>query len=142
MTISGNTSHRCDLLCPVAHIMRGAPSFVDPESTLRAVTQAMVVQGDRVAVVLGPGGPSSIVTESDIVRVLAQRADPDTAWVADAASSELIAVSPTVTILEAIRQMAVKHIRHVPVTEKGEVVGLVVSEDVLDLIAAKSSDVE
>jgi signal-transduction protein with cAMP-binding, CBS, and nucleotidyltransferase domain len=141
MTISRKTSHRCDLLCPVAHIMRGAPSFVDPESTLRSVTQAMVAQGNGVAVVLGPKGPSSIVTESDIVRVLAQRADPDTTWVADVAS-DLIAVSPTVTVLEGIRQMAGKHIRHVPVTEKGEIVGLVVSEDVLDLIASKSSDVE
>ena len=139
MTSNGNTSHRCDLLCPVAHLMRGVPPFVDPESTLRTAAQAMVAQGMGVAVVLGPEGPSSIVTDRDIVSALAQRADPDTVWIADVASSDLIAVGPTTSVLEAIRRMASKRIRHIPVKENGEIVGLVVSEDIVHLVGAESS---
>ena len=53
------------------------------------------------------------MTERDIVRALAHQADPDTAWVAD------------------------EGIRYIPVKTKGEVVGLVAAEDILDLLAAK-----
>jgi len=138
MTSNRDTDHRCDLLCPVTHLMRGVPSFVDPESTLRTAAQAMVAQGDGVVVVLGPDGPSSIVTECDIVSALAQLADPDTFWVADAASADLIALEPTTSILEAIRRMTGEGIRHIPVKDQGAVVGLVVSEDILNLVGDKS----
>jgi signal-transduction protein with cAMP-binding, CBS, and nucleotidyltransferase domain len=102
----------------------------------------MVAQGDGVVLVLGPEGPASIVTERDIVRALAQEADPDTVWVADVATSDLITVEPTTTILEAIRHMASERVRHIPVKEKGEVVGFVASEDLVDLVAATSSSAQ
>src|ERR1019366_5173100 len=104
VTNDENATHRCDLLCPVAHLMRAVP-FVDPESTLRTAAQAMVAQGDGVAVVLGPEGPARIVTEHDIVCALAQQADPNTVWVADVAPSNLISAELTATILDVIRQM-------------------------------------
>jgi CBS domain-containing protein len=142
VTNNGSTFHRCDLLCPVAHLMHSVPAFVDRESTLRAASQTMVAQGNGAVVVLGPDGPASIVTERDIVVALAQEADPDTVWVADVASSDLITAEPTTTILEAIRHMASECVRHIPVKENGEVVGLVISEDLVDLVAATSSSAQ
>ena len=67
--------HVCDLLCPVRDLLRGAPSFVDPEDTLRVAAQAMAGQKTGAVIVLGPDGPTSIVTEQDIVRALADQAD-------------------------------------------------------------------
>ena len=119
--------------------MRAVPSFVDPESTLRAAAQVMVAQGNDVVVLLGPEGPSSVVTGRDIVRALAQQADPDTVWVADVASTDLIAVEPSASILDVIRHMAGEHLRQLPVNEKGQVVGLVVSEDIIGLLDAQTS---
>jgi signal-transduction protein with cAMP-binding, CBS, and nucleotidyltransferase domain len=138
VTSDRDTQHGCDLLCPVAHLMRGAPPFVDPEGTLRAAAQAMVGQWAGAAIVLGPDGPSSIVTERDIVRALADQADPDTVWVADVDSVDLVAIDPTTTVVEAIRQMARERIRHLPVKLNGEVVGLLVAEDILQLLGSSS----
>jgi signal-transduction protein with cAMP-binding, CBS, and nucleotidyltransferase domain len=118
--------------------MRGVPPFVDPESTLRSAAQAIVRQGDGAAVVLGPGGPASIVTEHDLVNALAQQADPDTVWVADVATSDLIAVELTTSNLDAVRHMVSQRVRHLPVKSNGEVVGLVVAEDILELLAFPS----
>jgi signal-transduction protein with cAMP-binding, CBS, and nucleotidyltransferase domain len=142
VTSNGNDLHRCDLLCPVAHPMHSVLAFVDPETTLRAASQTMVAQGNGAVVVLGPEGPTSIVTERDIVSALAQEADPDTVWVADVASSHLTTIEPTATILEAIRHMASERVRYVPVKDNGEVVGLVVSEDLVDLVAATSASTQ
>jgi len=129
-------SHGCDLLCPVAHLMGGVPPFVDPEETLRAAAQAMAGLQSGAAIVVGPDGPSRIVTERDIVRALADQADPDTVWAADVASIDLASIDPETTVAEAAGLMVKKHIRHVPVKSNGEVVGMIVAEDIVDLLGS------
>jgi signal-transduction protein with cAMP-binding, CBS, and nucleotidyltransferase domain len=136
VTSDSEGAHGCDLLCPVAHLMRGAPPFVDPEETLRAAAQAMAGFQTGAVILLGPDGPSRIVTERDIVRALADQADPDTVWAADVASIDLAAIDPDTTVAEAAGLMAKEHIRHVPVKSNGEVVGMVVAEDIVDLLGS------
>jgi signal-transduction protein with cAMP-binding, CBS, and nucleotidyltransferase domain len=136
VTSDSNRNHVCDLLCPVRHLMRGAPPFVDPEVTLRVAAQTMAGQKTGAVIVLGPDGPTSIVTERDIVRALADHADPDTVWAADAASGDLAAIDPGTTVAEAVELMAKIQIRHVPVKSNGEVMGMVVAEDILDLLGS------
>jgi len=121
--------------------MRGNPEFVDPESTLREAAQVIVAQGVGVAIVLGPKGPASIVSERDIVSALANQADPDTIWVADVASIDLVAIEDTTSIVEAIKCMASEHIGSIPVKRNGEVVGLVVVGDILELLATTTVSV-
>ncbi len=136
VTGESNGKHVCDLLCPIRHLMRGVPPFVDPEDTLRVTAQSMAGQKTGAAIVLGPDGPTSIVTERDIVRALANQADPDTVWAADVASSDLAVIDPDTTVAEAIEIMATKQIRQVPVKSNGEVTGMVVAEDILDLLGS------
>lgn len=116
--------------------MRGAPPFADPEDTLRVAAQTMAGQKTGAVIVLGPDGPTSVVTERDIVRALADQADPDTVWAADVASSDLAAVDPDTTVVEAVGLMAKREIRHVPVKSNGEVIGMVVAEDILELLGS------
>jgi CBS domain-containing protein len=136
-TSDGEALHSCDLLCPVAHLMRSVPPFVDPESTLRAAAQVMAEQRIGAVILLGPDGPSRIVTEHDVVNALAEQADPDTVWVADVASTDLTALDPDATVIEAMRLMGSKQIHHVPVKSNGTVVGMVVAEDVLELMGSR-----
>ena len=128
--------HVCDLLCPVRDLLRGTPSFVDPEDTLRVAAQAMAGRKTGAVIVLGPDGPTSIVTEQDIVRALADQADPDTVWAADVASRDLAAIDPDTSVVEAVHLMMEKQIRHVPVKSNGEVIGMVVAEDIFELLGA------
>ena len=136
MTTDSKGKHDCDLLCPVRHLMRGVPPFVDPEDTLRVAAQAMAGQKTGAVIILGPDGPTSIVTERDIVRALADQADPDTVWAADMASSDLAAIDPDTTVAEAVELMAKRQIRHVPVKSNGEVTGIVAAEDILNLLGS------
>jgi CBS domain-containing protein len=136
VTSDNKGKHVCDLLCPVRHLMRGAPPFADPEDTLRVAAQTMAGQKTGAVIVLGPDGPTSVVTERDIVRALADQADPDTVWAADVASSDLAAVDPDTTVVEAVGLMAKRQIRHVPVKSNGEVIGMVVAEDILELLGS------
>ena len=119
--------------------MRGVPAFVDPEDTLRVAVQTMAGQKTGAVIVLGPDGPTSIVTERDIVRALADQADPDTVWAADVASGDLAAIGPDTTVAEAVELMAKAQILHVPVKSNGEVVGMVVAGDILDLLGSAAS---
>ncbi|MGP0031472.1 MAG: cyclic nucleotide-binding/CBS domain-containing protein [Acidimicrobiales bacterium] len=128
---AGPAAHQCDLLCPVVHLMRTPTRFVDPESTLRAASHAMVEQGVGAVVVLGPQGPTSIVTEHDIVRALADGADPDSVWTADVASGPLATLASAATTADAVRLMVDDGIRTIPVTANDEVVGLVTVDDIL-----------
>jgi signal-transduction protein with cAMP-binding, CBS, and nucleotidyltransferase domain len=98
--------------------------------------QAMAGQKSGAVIVLGPDGPTSIVTERDVVRALADQADPDTVWAADVASSDLTAIDPDTTVAEAVGLMAATQIRHLPVKSNGEVVGMVVDEDILDVLGS------
>jgi CBS domain-containing protein len=136
VTSDSQGKHVCDLLCPVRHLMRGVPPFVDPEDTLRVAAQSMAGQKTGAVIVLGPDGPTSIVTEQDIVRALADQADPDTVWAADVASSDLAAIDPDTTVAEALELMARTQIRHIPVKSNGEVMGMVVAEDILDFLGS------
>ena len=117
--------------------MRRSPPFVDPESSLRATAQTLADQGAGAAVVLGPKGPASIVTERDVVAALADHADPDKTWAVDVASDCLVSVAPGASVADAVREMAALHIRHLPVRAGGEIVGVVAAEDVLHLLASK-----
>jgi len=136
MTSDSMEMHVCDLLCPVRHLLRGRPPFVDPENTLRASAQAMAEQKTGAVILLGPHGPTTILTEQDIVRALADQADPDTIWAVDVASSDLVSIDPETTVAETIELMAEAQIRHIPVKSNGEVLGIVVAEDVLGLLGS------
>jgi len=113
--------------------------FSDAEVTLRSLAGAMAAQGVGAVVVLGPDGPSMLVTEHDIVVALSHGADPDASWGADAASRELLTADPDDTILDAVRIMAAVNVRHLPVLAGTEVIGMVSARDVLRLLAFSSS---
>jgi len=125
--------HTCDLSCPVEHVMRGAPA-VDPEDSLRRTAHAMTVDKAAAAIVRGPETSTNIVTERDVVRALSDGADPDTIWASDVASTHLSSVVPTTTISDALRHMAEEGTRHIPVTEGGDVVGLIAVEDLVEVL--------
>jgi signal-transduction protein with cAMP-binding, CBS, and nucleotidyltransferase domain len=105
-----------------------------PKTPWRVTALSMAGQKTGAVIVLGPDGPTSIVTEQDIVKALTDQADPDTVWAADVASSDLAAIDPDTTVAEAVELMARTQIRHIPAKSNGEVMAMVVAEDILDLL--------
>jgi CBS domain-containing protein len=94
-------------------------------SVYDAVVQ-MVEKNVGALLVTEGGEVAGIVTERDYLRrvALEGRTDSETA-VGDIMSSPLVVVTPETTVDECMALMTDRRIRHVPVVEDGEVVGLV-----------------
>lgn len=127
------------LRCSVEQLMTSPGAFADTESPLRAAAQAMVSQGVGSLILLGPDGPSAIVTERDLVTALAEERDPDSTWAVEVASEDLVTLSPEESVQDAIEAMVSYGVHHLPVRSRGEVVGMISASNIL--AALGSSDV-
>jgi CBS domain-containing protein len=83
-----------------------------------------VVDGDRLV---------GVLTDRDIVlRVVREGRDPAATTVADVASRELETARPEQPLDEALRVMARRQVRRLPVLEGGRLVGILAQADVAD----------
>jgi CBS domain-containing protein len=79
-----------------------------------------------------------IVTDRDIVlRAVAERRDPQAVTIDEVASRELVTVDPEQDLDEALRLMAERQVRRLPVVEDGRLVGMLAQADVAIEAAGK-----
>jgi CBS domain-containing protein len=81
-----------------------------------------VMEGDRL---------EGVVSERDVVRAVAARVDPSDLWTADLMAAEPVSVDLDEPIAIAAELMLEEGVRHLPVTDGGELVGVVSIRDVL-----------
>lgn len=75
-------------------------------------------------------GRSGIVTETDLIRrVLAKGIDPALTIVDQIVSSPLLTIAPTRLMLDASHLMEENHIRHLCVSDKNDIVGIISMRD-------------
>jgi signal-transduction protein with cAMP-binding, CBS, and nucleotidyltransferase domain len=105
---------------------------VDADATVFDAAQRMIDANVGAMLVSVRGRISGIVTERDYLRrvTLEGRADRDTP-VREIMSSPLIVISPDTTIDECMALMTEQRIRHLPVAEHGDVVGVISIGDVV-----------
>lgn len=115
----------------VRDIMHGDVMTVGPEHTFAHASRVLREQGISSVVVVGPGGIAGIVTERDFVRLVADGLDPATTPLADRMTRRLVTVEPSADIAEAARLMREAGVRHLPVVDRGQLVGILSVRDVL-----------
>lgn len=109
---------------------------VAPHATLREAAQLVHKENIGALVVLPEdGAPLGIVTERDIVRALAEGAVPDEVWAGDVMSEDPRYATPGATIRTVVHEMLACGVRHLPVMDEGEIVGLVAARDALRVLA-------
>ena len=116
---------------------KGSDVFqIDADASVLEAVQLMVEMNVGSLLVSEGGEIAGIVTERDYLRrvTLEGRAERQTA-VREIMSSPLIVVTPETTVDECMALMTERRIRHVPVVEEGEIVGLV---SIGDLVKFKS----
>lgn len=85
-----------------------------------AISSVVVMEGDRLA---------GIVTERDLVNLVAEGGDPQTTKVADRMTTRLDTVGSRTDIAEAAEHMARLRIRHLPVVDEDRLVGIISIRD-------------
>jgi CBS domain-containing protein len=119
----------------IRDVMSRGPISVDEKLTLRSLSAVLSELDVGVVLVHDSEGAAYVVSERDIVRALSEGADPDEVWAADIGTSEVVIADADVTVLDAAETMASAGVRHLPVVEGSEIVGVVSMRDVLPLLA-------
>ena len=106
--------------------------FIDPEASVldtvkrlneKKIGALIVMDGDRLA---------GIFSERDFVRLMAERGvDCLHLRVGDVMTSQVYVVKPATTVDDCMALMSEKNIRHLPVMEGKEVLGIVSNRDVV-----------
>jgi CBS domain-containing protein len=115
----------------VADIMRTEVKTADAEDTFADVAKVMRSNGISSVVVLDTSAKlAGIVTERDIVNLVAAGGDPQTVKVVHGMTRRHLETCTSKTdITDAADQMVSMNIRHLPVVDKGKVVGIVSIRD-------------
>ena len=101
-----------------------------PTATVRGAALAMRERHVGAVLVTADGHLDGIFTERDMVnRVVAESRDPDRTTLAEVMTANPDTIAPTTTAIEALRLMNDGGYRHLPIVERGRVVGIVSRRD-------------
>ena len=78
-----------------------------------------------------------IISERDIVRLLAKSKSIDDLVASDIMTKDVVTVVPSVSSADLMKIMTEKKFRHLPITSKGELVGVVSIGDVVKRMLEK-----
>lgn len=111
---------------------------VSSDATVYDAIATMADKGVGALLVVAEGALLGIISERDYARkvILQGRSSTDTR-VQEIMTSSPITVTPEDTVEECMRIMTQRHVRHLPVLEKGKLVGIV---SIGDLVKAIISD--
>ena len=129
---------------PVSSILRYKGDTVWSIAPDAAVFQAVRVMAERsigALPVMVNGELVGILTERDYARKVAlqSRSSKDTA-VHEIMTAPVISVSPDQTVEECLRIMTVTRIRHLPVIDRGQVIGIVSIGDLVRKVVAAQGE--
>ena len=114
---------------------------ISPKDTVYRALQLMSENNVGSVVVSDGGRMVGIFTERDYCRkiILMGRSSLDTP-LDDIMTKKMITVHPEQTLEECLELMTKYHIRHLPVDEKGKLVGVVSMRDVMSTIISNKED--
>ncbi len=123
-----------DARSPVRLIMDRELVTVDDHITLRDLAKVLDAEVVGAALIPRDDGHFGIVSERDVVRALAEGADPDQVWVADVMTDDLVTAGPEEHIVAVAMRLVGANIRHVVVVEDQHPVGVVSGRDLLPIV--------
>ena len=113
---------------------------IEADATVLDAVKRMVEANVGSLLVRERGRVVGIVTERDYLRRVAlERRDDETTPVREAMTSPLVVVTPDTAIDECMAVMTDRRIRHLPVVEGGQVVGVVSIGDVVKYTSQQQS---
>lgn len=124
-----------DARSPIREVMSRGAISVDEKVTLRSLAAVLGELDIGAAIVARPDGSAGLVSERDLVRAIAEGAEPDEVWAADVMVVDLVLAEPEETVLDVAARMSAESVRHIAVVDRGKIVGVVSARDVLAVLA-------
>lgn len=116
----------------IGETMSTKPVSVHPDDTLIKVAMIMREHDVGSVLVKNNGDLCGILTEWDFVhKVAAKELDVAKTLVKDIMTKDLLTISPSMDIFDALRLMKDADIRHLPVIESEKLVGYITMKDIL-----------
>jgi CBS domain-containing protein len=126
---------------PISTITGDPVARVAADATVADVARALVT-ADVGAVVVGDDArPAALVSERDVVRVVAAGKNPGAVPAVEVASTKLVWCAGEATVDQVAVRMMDHYIRHVLVERDGALAGIVSARDLLGVYSA-SGDLE
>jgi CBS domain-containing protein len=112
-----------------------------PQATARQAAQEMAAKHVASIVVTETDGQlDGIFTERDLIeRVISQGRNPDHVTIGEVMTNRPVTITPHISVRQALAEMKDNHLRHLPVVENGEVVGVV---SIRDFIGDEIADMD
>jgi CBS domain-containing protein len=120
----------------VRDVMTPATVTESRHDSIRTAAERMWRQQTGSLLITDGGRLAGIITERDLLRAVALGADPDETSIDDAMTAEVFTVSPDMQLQDAARAMATRWIRHLPVVEGDQLLGVVSMRDVTGVFGA------
>jgi len=124
---------------PISTITGDPVARVAADATVADVAKALVTVDVGAIVVGDDERPAALVSERDIVRLVAAGKDPATVPAIDIASTKLVFCDAEATVDQVAAQMMNHYIRHVLVERDGALAGIVSARDLLGVYSAYSA---
>jgi CBS domain-containing protein len=110
---------------------------VSPDAPVSEAISKMVAAGVGSVAVTEESRLVGILTERDILKLAGEGAEFDTVRVEQAMTASVVTISPDADVVAAARLMGERQIRHLPVVEGENVLGVVGIRDVLGVLAER-----
>jgi CBS domain-containing protein len=123
---------------PVSEQMTTPVRTVDPDVVVGDA--ARILWDERIGSLL-VGDGAAILTESDVVRGVADGIDPETTPVSALATPDPVTVPVDATVGDATGLMTDHGVKKLPVVQAGEVVGIVTTTDIARVLVPSFDDV-
>ena len=117
---------------PLAVMMRRTLRTISPDTTLLEAAKLMRDAKVGALLVYEAGHYNGLISESDLVRKgMAESCPAEETLVRSVMSSPLLSIEITSTAHEASEKMAEHGIRHLAITDEGQIVGIISVRDLL-----------
>ena len=115
----------------VNELIAGTVVSCGPDSTLADAARAMVANETGSLAVLDDGDLVGIVTERDVLEVVAGEGDPETTSVSEVMTPNPDSLEPDVEVTYAADWVLAAGYRHLPIAQDGRLVGMLSIKDIL-----------
>lgn len=119
----------------IADVMSTHVVQAEPGESVRAAARRMGEAGIGSVAVCEGSRLVGILTERDVLRLVAEGVDLDRVFVRDAMTTPVLTASPDAEILAVARLMGERRVRHLPVVEGENLLGMIGIRDVLGALA-------